>query len=219
MIDALIPRGLKGLILAGMLAALMSSMGAALNSSATLVAVDIVGRLRPGTADRFQVNVGKISAVAVLLLAMVWSTFGDRFSSIFQAINAIASELAPPVTTVFLWGVFWRRGTRQAAFVTLLFGLLLGALIFIFDLPLIGTEKWITKHWGIPFLMQAWWDFCLCSVIFVVVSLMTPAPRPEQIDGVTWDNPWAVIASGRRSPRIAAVLLLLVISVFYWIFR
>ncbi len=223
LINQLIPSGLKGLIAAGLLAALMSTIAAALNSSATLVAVDIAKRLKPHLSDTKQVQIGRFSAVAVMLLAMIWSTQGGRFSSIFEGINAIAANLAPPITTVFLWGVFWRRGTRQAAFITLVVGFTLGAVSFMIDLPVFGQEKIITDGWGIPFMMQAWWMFCICSVIFFVVSLLTPAPDPQKIAGLTWKNPLHVISKGKISgildPRVIAGGLLLLMIVLYYILR
>ena len=223
LINQLIPSGLKGLIAAGLLAALMSTIAAALNSSATLVAVDIVKRFKPHLSDTKLVQIGRFSAVAVMLLAMIWSTQGGRFSSIFEGINAIAANLAPPITTVFLWGVFWRRGTRQAAFITLVIGFTLGAVSFMIDLPVFGQEKIITDGWGIPFMMQAWWMFCICSVIFFVVSLLTPAPDPQKIAGLTWKNPLHVISKGKISgildPRVIAGGLLLMMIVLYYILR
>jgi len=223
LINQLIPSGLKGLIAAGLLAALMSTIAAALNSSATLVAVDIVKRFKPHLSDTKLVQIGRFSAVAVMLLAMIWSTQGGRFSSIFEGINAIAANLAPPITTVFLWGVFWRRGTRQAAFITLVIGFTLGAVSFMIDLPVFGQEKIITDGWGIPFMMQAWWMFCICSVIFFVVSLLTPAPDPQKIAGLTWKNPLHVISKGKISgildPRVIAGGLLLLMIVLYYILR
>jgi SSS family solute:Na+ symporter len=223
LINQLIPSGLKGLIAAGLLAALMSTIAAALNSSATLVAVDIVKRFKPHLSDTKLVQIGRFSAVAVMLLAMIWSTQGGRFSSIFEGINAIAANLAPPITTVFLWGVFWRRGTRQAAFITLVIGFTLGAVSFMIDLPVFGQEKIITDGWGIPFMMQAWWMFCVCSVIFFVVSLLTPAPDPQKIAGLTWKSPLHVISKGKISgildPRVIAGGLLLLMIVLYYILR
>lgn len=223
LINNLIPTGLKGLITAGLLAALMSTIAAALNSSATLVAIDIVKRIKADLPDAKRVQIGRVAAVVVMLLAMVWSTQGGRYSSIFEAINAIASHLAPPITTVFLWGVFWRRGTKQAALVTLLVGFAGGILAFLFDLPVIGHEKVLTHKLGIPFMMQAWWMFCICSLIFVVVSLLTPKPAPEQVEGLTWKNPIQVIAGGRirafSDPRLWAGLLLLMMVILYYVFR
>ena len=223
LINQLIPTGLKGLISAGLLAALMSTIAAALNSSATLVAVDIVKRFKPALSDKKQVRIGRISAVVVMLLAIVWSTQGGRYGSIFEAINAIASHLAPPITTVFLWGIFWRRGTKQAALTTLIAGFSLGAVSFFIDLPVIGSVKVITDIWGIPFMMQAWWMFCICSLIFVVTSLLTPRPDPEKIEGLTWKSPLKVISQGKikgiADPRIIAGFLLLLLAVLYYILR
>jgi SSS family solute:Na+ symporter len=223
LIEQLIPTGLRGLIAAAVLAALMSAMAAALNSSGTLVAVDIVRRLRPAISDRAQVNIGRVSSIVVMLLAMAWSTQGGRFSSIFEAINAIASDLAPPITVVFIWGVFWRRGTKEAALTTLVGGFGLGALAFILDLPVFGTEKIITHGWGIPFLMQAWWMFCICSVLYVAVSYATPAPAAELVDGLTWTHPLSIITRGRvtglSDVRVVAAILIATVCVLYFIFR
>jgi len=223
LINQLIPTGFKGLISAGLLAALMSTIAAALNSSATLVAVDIVGRWKPGLSDEKTVRIGRWSAVVVMLLAMAWSTQGSRYSSIFEAINAIASHLAPPITTVFLWGIFWRRGTKQASMITLISGFTLGAVSFLIDLPVFGTEKIITHKLGIPFMMQAWWMFCLCSLIFVVVSFLTPKPDPRQVEAMTWKNPLQVIAGGRlrslADPRFLALGLLVAMALLYFILR
>jgi solute:Na+ symporter, SSS family len=223
LINELVPTGLKGLISAAVLAALLSAVSAALNSSGTLVAVDIVKRLRPGISDRGLVQIGRISSGVVMLLAVLWSTQGGRYTSIFEAINVIAADLAPPITTVFLFGVFWRRGTKEASIVTLITGFLIGAASFVLDLPVFGTEKLITHGLGISFMMQAWWVFCFCSALFIVVSLSTPPPMAENIDGLTWERPLAVIfgkkVEGFSDPRILAGLLLTTMAVLYYVFR
>jgi len=223
LISELIPTGLKGLISAGLLAALMSTIAAALNSSATLVAVDIVKRVKPDTSDVKQVKIGRVAAIVVMILAMLWSTQGGRYSSIFEAINAIAANLAPPVTTVFLLGVFWRRGTKQAALATLIFGFTLGAIAFMVDLPLFGDIKVITDGWGIPFMMQAVYLFLICATLYIIVSLLTPPPDPKSIDGLTWENPLQVIFHGKLTglsdPRALAAGLFILMGILYIIFK
>jgi SSS family solute:Na+ symporter len=223
LIEQLIPTGVRGIISAAVLAALMSAVAAALNSIGTLVAVDIVARVRPATSDSSQVAIGRISSVIVMLLAMAWSTQGGRYSSIFEAINAIAADLAPPITVVFLWGVLWRRGTKEASLATLISGFTLGVVAFILDLPAIGNEKIITHRWGIPFMMQAWWMFCICSVVYVMVTLFTPAPAPESVEGLTWTHPLGALTQepfkGVRDPRLIATVLALTVAVLYFIFR
>ncbi|MCX6902684.1 MAG: sodium/solute symporter [Verrucomicrobia bacterium] len=225
MVNKLVPTGLKGLVAAAMLAATMSSTAAALNSIGTLVAMDIVKHFRPQTQDRTLVRIGGVCAVVVMLMAMAWSTqAGSYFSSIFEAINKMPAEfLAPPLTTLFMWGVFWRRGTKQGAITTLIFGFTLGLIEFALDLPLFGKTKWISDVLGIQFLMQGWWNFCLCSVVLVVVSLLTPKPDPAVVEKLTWANPLKVIFHGRLTgatdPRLLAAALCAVMLALYWIFR
>jgi SSS family solute:Na+ symporter len=94
---------------------------------------------------------------------------------------------------------------------------------FLIDLPVFGTEKVITHGLGIPFMMQAWWMFCLCSVIFFAVSLMTPPPDPGKVAALTWKSPAAVLARGRiqgwSDPRILAGGLLTLLAILYLIFH
>jgi SSS family solute:Na+ symporter len=223
LIENLVPFGLRGIISAAVLAALMSAVSAALNSSGTLLAIDLAKRLRPSMSDRQVVTVGRVSSALVMILAILWSTQGARFTSIFAAINIIASDLAPPITTVFLFGVFWKRGTKEASIVTLLGGLSMGVTAFLVDLPVIGNIRLLSDRLGISFLMQAWWMFCICSIVFVAVSLMTPAPQPKEIEGLTWPNPIAVLTRepirGFGDPRIMAMVLLAVLAMLYAVFR
>jgi len=222
LINELVPAGLKGLITAGMLAALMSTIAGALNSSATLVAVDIVGRARPETPDRTRITVGRIAAVAVMLLAMLWSTQGDKFTSIFEAINKIPLAFAPSITCVFVFGVFWPRGTKQASLAAMATGFVLGSIDLVLDIPMIGDTRVITDVWGVPFMQQAWWLFVACSVVYVAVSLMTPAPAREQIEDLCWTNPWQVFSgkvAGLTDPRVLAGGLCLLMAVMYWLLR
>ncbi|MEM7374155.1 MAG: sodium:solute symporter [Bacteroidota bacterium] len=219
LITELIPTGLKGLISAGLLAALMSTIAASLNSCGTLIAVDIVGRMRPQTSESDLLRIGKISAVIVMLLAMAWSTQAGRYTSIFEAINAIAASLAPGITTVFLFGVFWRRGTKEAAISTLIFGFSMGVLIFLFDLPVIGTERVLTDVWGIGLLMQAWWSFLICVVFYIIVSFLTPKPSAESLEGMIWDKPSEIfipdLSRGLKDPRMLAIGLLGLMLLLY----
>lgn len=221
LVSQLMPVGLKGVMAATMLAALMSTVAAALNSSATLVAVDIVKRMRPDTPDNIQIRIGRYSAVAVMLLAMIWSTQGDKFTSIFEAINKIAAALAPPVAVVFLFGVFSKRGTRQAAFITLIAGLLLGITAFCFDFEPISGYMYLTKGWHIPFMMQAWWLFVICTAIYFMVSFASPHPSSQVTGNYTWDNPLAFI-KGKitrfSDVRVIAIVLIMTLIALYAFF-
>jgi SSS family solute:Na+ symporter len=233
LINYLIPVGLKGLLAASMAAALMSCMAAALNSCATLISLDIVKRVRPETSDRHVVKIGRIATGVIMVLAMLWSTQGDQFGTIFEAINKIPMTFAPAVTTVFVLGVLWKRGTRQGAMATLYLGSLIGIAYFLIDMPgigkmILGHEKAginftglvsdATLGLGIPFMLVGPMLTVLCVAIYVITSLMTPAMAPEEVAKVCWDHPLAFLRgriTGLSDPRIVTLALLIFIVALY----
>lgn len=233
LINYLIPVGLKGLLAASMAAALMSCMAAALNSCATLISLDIVKRVRPETSDRHVVKIGRIATGVIMVLAMLWSTQGDQFGTIFEAINKIPMTFAPAVTTVFVLGVLWKRGTRQGAMTTLYLGSLIGIAYFLIDMPgigkmILGHEKAginftglvsdATLGLGIPFMLVGPMLTVLCVAIYVITSLMTPAMAPEEVAKVCWDHPLAFLRgriTGLSDPRIVTLALLIFIVALY----
>jgi SSS family solute:Na+ symporter len=187
-----------------------------------LVAVDIVKRIKPSTSDNQQIRFGRYAAVFVMLLAMAWSTQGDKFSSIFEAINKIAAAIAPPVAVVFLFGVFSKRGTKLAGFITLISGLVLGIVAFCIDFEPISGYMYLTKGLHLPFMMQAWWLFVICTIIYFSVSYLSPRPSQEVIDNYTWDSPIAVIMKdefkGFKDVRLWSGILILTLIILYFIF-
>jgi len=223
LITELLPSGLMGILSAALLAALMSTIAAALNSSATLVSVDIVKRLRPTTSDSQQVRIGRWTAALVMVLAIAWSPMIQRFISIFDAINQILAVLAPPIAVVFIWGVFWKRGTEQAAVVSIISGFVLGALVFLLDFPAFGDVKIITENLKIPYMLQSFFLFMIISGIFVGMSMATPHPREDQIRDLTLESPLAFITKGKvtgiTDPRILSAILLSVMVILYFIFN
>ena len=174
-----------------------------------------------------------MTAVVVMLCAIAWSTQGERFGGIFKGINAMIAVLAPPISTVFLWGIFWRRGTSAASLTTLIVGFLLGAVVFVVDFPamsglILGVDaegdpiQLVTKQWGIPFMLQAWWLFVICSAVFVGTSLVSPRQDPDRLDRFCWGHPLAAIAEkpfdGFFDPRALSGLLVLAMVLCYWFF-
>jgi solute:Na+ symporter, SSS family len=237
LINHLVPVGLKGLLAACMAAALMSCMAAALNSCATLISLDIVKRLRPATPDPRVVMIGRITTGVIMVLAMLWSTQGDQFGTIFEAINKIPMTFAPAVTTVFVLGILWKRGTWQAAMATLYAGSFIGSIYFVLDLPSVGkailgagnahagfggliTDP--TQGLGIPFMLVGPMLAMLCAVIYVITSLLTPAMDAKAISLVCWDHPLAFLKgrlAGASDPRLVALILLLTVGVLYLLLR
>jgi len=236
LINHLVPIGLKGLLAACMAAALMSCMAAALNSCATIISLDIVKRQRPEMPDERVVIIGRITTGAIMLLAMLWSTQGNQFGTIFEAINKIPMTFAPAVTTVFVLGVLWKRGTWQAAMTTLYAGSIIGGIYFVLDMPGIGkmllngrahdgfgglvTDP--AQGLGIPFMLVGPIIAVLCVVIYLITSLLTPAMNPQEVAKVCWDHPLSFLKgrfAGASDPRLVAVILVATVGVLYTILR
>ncbi|MFT4605268.1 MAG: SSS family solute:Na+ symporter [Rhodothermales bacterium] len=231
LINLLIPEGLKGLLAAGLLAALMSTIAAALNSCATLISVDIVKRIRPDMPDRQEVRIGRISAGVVMVLAMLWSTQGDQFANIFEAINKIPMIFAPAVTAVLVLGVFWRRGTNQAALTTFAVGCFVGLVYFIVDMKVVGIAMLgesppgfgglVTDPvhgLGLPFMIVGPILCALCTVTYVAVSYATPPPSPERLENACWGSPMKALQgrlAGWSDPRSIAMILFALMVILY----
>jgi len=216
MIRELLPVGVKGVITAALLAALMGTVAGALNSVSTLVSYDLVKRWRPKTSDNSLVRVGRITAFLTVVLAIVWSLQLDRYESIFQGVSALISYIAPPITTVFLWGVFWKRASGTAATVTLLAGSTLGFTVFLLDWNKDATG------WNVPFLMAAFYLFVICSAILFVVSLISPHRHTEESAKLVWAHPFDAVRTpgwpGLGDYRVLAAILFVTMLLLYWIF-
>ncbi len=219
MMTELLPNGVRGLMAAGLIAALMSTIAAALNSVATLTAEDIFRRIRPEIPDHKLVTIGRITSAVVIVLAMLWSSQGAKFGSIFEAINKIPMAFAPGITAIFLWGVFWQRGNNQGAMAALILNVVLGMTYLVIDIPLVGTTQWIAKELGIPFMQVGWYLFVLSSLVYFVVSLSTPAPNPEKVRGLCWNKPLDALRGKLEgtitdSRVMAAILLVIMIALY-----
>jgi SSS family solute:Na+ symporter len=236
LINHLVPHGMKGLIAASMAAALMSCMAAALNGCATLISMDVLKRLHPEAPDDKVVRVGRITTGVIMVLAMLWSTQGDQFGTIFEAVNKIPMTFAPAVTTVFVFGVLWKRGTKQAAMTTLYAGSVIGVAYFVLDLP--GVGRMLLGHLalegfgglvtdprqglGIPFMLVGPTIAVACIGIYIVVSLLTPPMNEKTVAAVCWDHPLAFLKgpiSGASDPRLVSAILIAVVGTFYFCLR
>ncbi|MHC4535363.1 MAG: sodium:solute symporter family transporter [Planctomycetota bacterium] len=352
MIDKLLPPVLKGLFAAGLLAAVMSTVEAALNSTATVTADDLAKHLWPNIQDRTLVLIGRITAGVVIVLAMIWSPYCGRFENIFVVINQVPMMFAPAITTVFVLGAFWSRGTKQAAMATFAVGVVIGLVYFIVDLPhdvsanevlpaiqakrvtndriierwmavpkaekttilaagiaadkllddwkkipysvtkaMIKANKWdkeenvkqkiaagyvalparylqpaldskaiardniietkgsvpaaeltaalasgtLPSNWmvanygrvthgiGIPFMMMGLILLMMCIIIYVIVSMKTPAPTQEELDAMGWRAPLKVLTETKikslTDPRVIALGLIVLMIILYVIMR
>jgi SSS family solute:Na+ symporter len=214
MLTHLLPVGLKGLVAAAMLAAAMQTCSAALNSSATLVAYDLFKRYRPSLGDHQLVTIGKVTTVAGTILAIVCSPLFGHYDTIFQGINKLISYVAPPITAVFLLGVFWRRASGKSAFITLIAGIVLGLAAFYLD--------WNKIYQG-DFMLIAFWLWVACMLIMVATSFIFPEPLKAGAELLIWESwrePLRGTAGGRGlgNYRVVAAAILAVFVILYFFF-
>ena len=215
LITHLLPTGLKGLVAAALLAAAMQTCSAALNSTATLVAYDLFKRYRPGLGEHQLVRIGKITTIAGTILAIVCSPLFGHYTTIIEGINKLISYVAPPITAVFLLGVFWKRASGKAALITLVAGMGLGFAAFYVD--------WHQIYQG-NFMLMAFGLLVVCLGIMVVTTFIFPEPLKPEAKLLVWDNwlePLRGNAGGRGlgNYRVLAGAILAVFIVLYFVFR
>ncbi|KAG8521868.1 Sodium/glucose cotransporter 5, partial [Galemys pyrenaicus] len=200
----LMPIGLRGLMIAVMMAALMSSLTSIFNSSSTLFTMDIWRRLRPRASERELLLVGRLVIVALIGVSVAWIPVlqGSNSGQLFIYMQSVTSSLAPPVTAVFILGIFWQRANEQGTFWGLMVGLAVGAtrmvLEFLHPTPPCGdpdTRPAILSSFH--YLHFAIALFLLSGAVVVAGSLLTPPPHRVQIENLTW---WTL----SQDPRLGA---------------
>ncbi|XP_053936477.1 sodium/mannose cotransporter SLC5A10 isoform X2 [Cuculus canorus] len=179
----LMPSGLRGLMIAVMMAALMSSLTSIFNSSSTLFTMDIWRKLRPGAGERELLLVGSVVWIPILQ-----SSSGGQ---LYLYIQAVTSYLAPPVTAVFILAVFWPRANEQGAFWGLMAGLALGlarmGLELAYPSPRCGVPD--QRPWLLTDIHYLHFAVLLCAATAAVVvggSLLTTPPPPARLKDLTW---------------------------------
>ncbi|MGD8438932.1 MAG: sodium/solute symporter, partial [Holophagae bacterium] len=230
MIRTLLPVGVRGLVMAGFLAALMSSLAAVFNSCSTLITWDVYRKLRPAAPERQLVLVGKVSTVALVGLGLAWIPFMKHISGqLYVYLQSVQAYISPPIAAVFLLGVSWKRVNRHGAAASLATGFVLGAARLGLELTKGSTTGAFYWYADINFLHFAALLFVICTVVLIVVSLMTP-PEPESaLDGLTFatasrggdvtadrlrSNP-----AWRRTDVVLSVLLILAVATIWLVFR
>ncbi|MEP7270764.1 MAG: sodium:solute symporter [Acidobacteriota bacterium] len=238
LIIKLMPVGLQGLMIAAMLAALMSSLSAVFNSSSTIFTMDFYRKLKPQAPERELVRVGRVATVVMVGLGLAWMPFMSRISNeLWIYLQSVQAYISPPITAVFLLGVFWRRINGEGAIAALGTGFVLGAIRFVLEVSYAGakTEGLLGWYIGINFLHFAILVFAICVAVLVAVSLATKAPAEAKVAGLTWQTaqaamlpgdataPAIMTIAGEESPRqryvnavFATLLIVIIISLWVW---
>lgn len=183
------PAGLKGLVAAGLLAALMSSLASVFNSCSTLFTVDIYKKLFPDSPEQRLVTVGRIATAIVVVLGILWIPIMQNISGVlYEYLQSVQSYIAPPITAVFMLGIFSKRINSQGAMAALLSGLVVAAFRLVLELnkDSLPTDGVLYAFADMNFLTFAAWFFLFSITVTVVASLLTPAPAASEIQGLTY---------------------------------
>ncbi|MGI8671311.1 MAG: sodium:solute symporter [Luteitalea sp.] len=230
MVVRLLPSGLTGLMVAALMAALMSSLSATFNSSSTLITFDVYRKLKPDATEAQLVRVGRWATVGMVVLGIAWVPFISLLSTqVYVYLQSVQAYVSPPIAAVFLFGVFWTRATRQGAFAALIVGAILGATRFVFEVlrarPFVADSPALHYFVTINFLHFAVLIFVVSAVVLVAISLATPATPTAQLRGLTFAtleggyarNPAERLTMGWQA--VASIALMLLVVVLWVIFR
>jgi len=227
LVTRLLPAGFKGLVLAGMLAALMSSLASAFNSCSTLLTWDVYRKLRPTASEARLVEVGRASTIILVGLGLAWIPFMKYISpQLYIYLQSVQAYIAPPIAACFLFGVLSPRLNGTGALWALISGLILGAGRLGLELgkgslPATGFFHWYAT---VNFLHFAALLFVLCTVILAVVSYMTPAPSSLHTTDLTYQTTTGSLTAeetpkDRRVNLVWSVVLAVIIGALWIIFR
>ncbi len=185
----LLPSGLRGLVAAGLMAALMSSLASVFNSCSTLFTLDIYKRLYPDKPEKALVNIGKVATGVVVLLGILWIPVISVLSDgLYEYLQKVQAYLAPPIAAVFLLGIFYKRINANGAIAALVVGMILGMGKLMLETFIGSLSEGSILHSFAEFNWLAFGAlfFFTCVLIALVVSLLTPAPDEETIEGLTF---------------------------------
>lgn len=191
LVTELLPSGIKGIVIAGLLAALMSSLASLFNSSATLFTIDFYKKFKPDTSEKKLLQVGRIATIVVVVLGIVWIPVMQRISGVlYEYLQLVQALIAPGIAAVFLLGVFSKRITPTAGFVGLVAGFVLGLMRLVLTI----FKEQLNPEGVLHRLVSMNWLY-YCSVLFIAIvfiviitSVFTRRASEEQIAGLTYGS-------------------------------
>ena len=208
MVQHVLPVGIRGIVVAGLLAALMSSLAGAFNACSTLFTMDLYNKLRPGASQQRLVWIGRVATSVMVLIGLLWIPVIRGASGLYNYLQGMQGYLAPPIFTVFFLGILFKRMNAKGALATLGVGFGLGLFRLAVDTPVTlgvagfengyaeGSLLWIVNN--IYFQYYSLLIFLVCAAVMVLVSRMTEAPSEEQIKDLTFQT---MSAEHRRESR------------------
>ncbi len=234
LVSRVLPAGVRGMVVAGLLAALMSSLAGVFNASATLFTMDFYSRLHPGVSQHRLVWIGRAATVVMVLIGLAWIPVIKNSKGLYDYLQGVQAYLAPPIFVVFFLGVFWKRLNGAGCLAALIVGGIMGLFRLVIDTPIKlgmagfeggyaeGSFLWIINN--MFFQYYSILILIVCVAVMIVVSFMTREPDYERISGLTYGT---VTDEHRRESRsswnagdvIASIAVVVAILVAYLYFR
>jgi len=208
MVKYLLPSGLRGIVVAGLLSALMGSLAGVFNACSTLFTVDLYQKWRPAASQPELVRMGRIATAAMVIIGLLWIPVIQGAHGLYNYLQAVQGYMAPPIFVVFFFGVFFKRLNAQGCLWAMLVGFALGLFRMAVDTPvtlgLAGFERfyaegsflWVVNH--IYFQYFSVLITLVSAAVMIAVSYMTAAPDPATIGGLTFET---TSAAERRLTR------------------
>jgi SSS family solute:Na+ symporter len=233
MVQQVMPAGLRGIVVAGLLAALMSSLAGVFNACSTLFTIDFYHKLRPKATEHQLVWIGRVATAVMVIVGLAWIPVIQGARGLYEYLQGVQAYLAPPIFAVFFFGVFMKRLNAKGCLSALVTGFVLGAFRLAIDTPVtlklagfesgygVGTFLWIVNN--IYFQYYSLLIFVVSAAVLIGVSYATEAPSDAQLAGLTYAtvsddqqratrsswNAWDVASSG-------VVLALIVAAYVYF---
>jgi SSS family solute:Na+ symporter len=223
----ILPVGIRGIVVAGLLAALMSSLAGVFNASSTLFTMDFYSRIRPDASQHRLVWMGRVATTVMVVIGLLWIPVIQGGKGLYDYLQGVQAYLAPPIFVVFFLGVFWKRLNAKGCMSALIVGFIMGLFRLAVDTPVKmstsfsyteGSFFWIVNN--IFFQYYSLLIFVVCVVVMVAVSYSTNAPAYEKLEGLTYSTTTADHKKESRSSWdmrdvIASVALVLIIIIIY----
>lgn len=233
MVKYVLPVGVRGIVVAGLLSALMSSLAGVFNASSTLFTMDLYQKFKPQSSPRQLVWMGRLATIVMVLIGLAWVPVIQGAKGLYQYLQSVQGYLAPPIFVVFFFGVFFKRLNSKGCLAALITGFALGLFRLAVDTPVSlrmegfdgyaeGSFLWIVNN--IYFQYFSLLIFLISAAVMVVVSYLTAAPAEEQLRGLTYstvsDQERAVSrASWSKGDVITSVMVVGLILAAYLFFN
>ena len=196
LVKHLLPAGLRGLVVAGLLSALMGSLAGVFNACSTLFTVDLYEKLKPGASQSQIVRTGRIATTIMVLIALMWIPVVQGAHSLYDYLQSVQGYLAPPIFVVFFFGVFWKRLNAKGCLWAMVVGFALGIFRMLVDTPVTmklggfangytpGSFLWIINN--INFQYFSILITLVSAVVMIAVSYASPDPDYVRIKNLTF---------------------------------